>query len=425
MSSTIPSDCSPLATYYNEAKFYTKTRNAKIDTITIHCYVGQVTAKRGCDDFANRTEDNAASCNYVVGYDGSIGVSVPESGRSWCTSSGSNDNRAITFEIASESKHPYEVTQEAYDAMIKLIADVCKRNNIKRLVWSTDKNERMNHLNGCNMTVHRDYANKSCPGDYLYNKHGEIAAAVNKLLFPAVYFESFSIQDITASSVKTYLKVMEAYDQYSWKYLATDLLTNKNTSGTFSVKKQTKTLEIPGLAPGTPYMLEAIASNTEGEEVKSPKLFFSTLKNRPGKVKNIELTFENLEDFTKASCNISVTGPDSWGIDSKASTGFRVSVAINGKVDTQNIYDSLLTPSCKTKKVKLTSLFKNITVAPTDSLQIGVQTWVKDRFGQKSFSEFSPAFSDPFCIRPAADEIIHAFISVDNRYDRVLMTITE
>ena len=60
--------------------------------------------------------------------------------------------------------------------------DICQRNGIKKLVWSTDKNERVNHLNGCNMTVHRDYANKSCPGDYLYERHGAIADAVNARL---------------------------------------------------------------------------------------------------------------------------------------------------------------------------------------------------------------------------------------------------
>ena len=62
------------------------------------------------------------------------------------------------------------------------MTDICKRNGIKRLVWSTNKKDRMNHLNGCNMTVHRDYANKACPGDYLYNRHGEIAAEVNRRL---------------------------------------------------------------------------------------------------------------------------------------------------------------------------------------------------------------------------------------------------
>lgn len=63
-----------------------------------------------------------------------------------------------------------------------MLIDICKLNGVKKLVWSTNKSERMNHLNGCNMTVHRDYANKSCPGDYLYNLHGQIAKEVNAQL---------------------------------------------------------------------------------------------------------------------------------------------------------------------------------------------------------------------------------------------------
>lgn len=86
------------------------------------------------------------------------------------------------IEVASDTSEPYAVTSAAYSALIKLVADICKRNGIKKLVWSTNKADRVNHKNGCNMTVHRDYANKSCPGTYLYNKHGEIAAEVNKLL---------------------------------------------------------------------------------------------------------------------------------------------------------------------------------------------------------------------------------------------------
>ena len=107
---------------------------------------------------------------------------MDEGDRSWCTSSGVNDHRAITIEVASDNKEPYAVTEKAYAAMLDLVTDICKRNGIKKLVWSTNKNERMNHLNGCNMTVHRDYANKSCPGTYLYSRHGEIAAEVNKRL---------------------------------------------------------------------------------------------------------------------------------------------------------------------------------------------------------------------------------------------------
>lgn len=171
---------SPLANYTLISPNKNSPRNHEIDTITIHCFVAQVTAKRGCEVF--QPTSKKASCNYVVGYDGSIGLCVDEGDRSWCTSSGVNDHRAITIEVASDNKEPYAVTEKAYAAMLDLVTDICKRNGIKKLVWSTNKNERMNHLNGCNMTVHRDYANKSCPGTYLYSRHGEIAAEVNKRL---------------------------------------------------------------------------------------------------------------------------------------------------------------------------------------------------------------------------------------------------
>lgn len=155
-------------------------RNHAIDTITIHCFVGQVTAQRGCEVFQPTSKQ--ASCNYVVGLDGGIGLCVDEKDRSWCSSSAVNDHRAITIEVASDTSEPYAVTPAAYAALINLCADICKRNGIKQLVWSTDKNTRMNHLNGCNMTVHRDYAAKSCPGTYLYDRMGDIAARVNALL---------------------------------------------------------------------------------------------------------------------------------------------------------------------------------------------------------------------------------------------------
>ena len=175
---------SSLVTYKRITKNRTSPRNHAIDTITIHCIVGQWTAKQGCDYFA--TTDRECSSNYVVGRDGSIGLSVEEKDRSWCSSSRDNDHRAITIEVASDTKHPYAVNDKAYAAMLDLVTDICRRNGIKKLVWSTDKNKRMNHLDGCNMTVHRDYANKSCPGDYLYNRHGEIAAEVNRRLGAAV-----------------------------------------------------------------------------------------------------------------------------------------------------------------------------------------------------------------------------------------------
>lgn len=155
-------------------------RTHAIDTITIHCVVGQCTAKRIGEIF--QPTSRQASSNYGVGLDGSIGLYVEEKNRSWCSSSNANDQRAITIEVASDTKEPYAVTDKAYNALIELVTDICRRNGIKKLVWSTDKNKRMNHLDGCNMTVHRDYANKSCPGTYLYERHGDIAAKVNAKL---------------------------------------------------------------------------------------------------------------------------------------------------------------------------------------------------------------------------------------------------
>lgn len=171
---------SPLVSYTKISPNKTLNRNHAIDTITIHCVVGQCSVETLGEVFAPVSRQ--ASSNYGVGVDGRIGMYCEEKDRSWCTSSGVNDHRAITIEVASDTKHPYAVNDKAYAAMLDLVTDICKRNGIKKLVWSTNKEDRVNHKNGCNMTVHRDYANKSCPGDYLYNKHGEIAAEVNKRL---------------------------------------------------------------------------------------------------------------------------------------------------------------------------------------------------------------------------------------------------
>lgn len=170
---------SSLVTYKRLTNNRTSPRNHAIDTITIHCIVGQWTAKQGCDYFA--TTDRQCSANYVVGKDGSIGLSVEEKDRSWCSSNAANDNRAITIEVASDTSHPYAVTDKAYEALIKLVADICKRNGIKKLLWKADKS-LIGQVNKQNMTVHRWFANKSCPGEYLYSRHSDIAAKVNALL---------------------------------------------------------------------------------------------------------------------------------------------------------------------------------------------------------------------------------------------------
>ena len=170
---------SPLVTYKNITKNKSKGRKSAIDTITIHCYVGQVTAKQGCDYFA--TTSRQVSANYVVGKDGSIGLSVEEKDRAWTSSSPSNDHRAVTIEVACDTKAPYKVTDKAYKSLINLVADICKRNNIKELKWKGDKS-LIGKVDKQNMTVHRWFSATACPGEYLYDKHSDIAKKVNEKL---------------------------------------------------------------------------------------------------------------------------------------------------------------------------------------------------------------------------------------------------
>ena len=168
--------------YINISPNKTSPRNHKIDTITIHCMAGNLSIERCGEGFAKASRK--ASSNYGIGSDGRIGMYVEEKDRSWCSSSSANDNRAVTIEVANDggAETGWHVSDKAMSSLLDLVTDICKRNGIDKLVWSDIKSDRVNHKNGCNMTVHRDYAAKACPGDYLYGKHKWIADQVNARL---------------------------------------------------------------------------------------------------------------------------------------------------------------------------------------------------------------------------------------------------
>lgn len=170
---------SPLVDYIKLSPNKNSPRNHKIDTITIHCVVGQCTVEALGAVFAPTTRQG--SSNYGIGYDGRIGMYVEEKDRSWCSSSSANDHRAITIEVASDTTHPYAVTEAAYNSLIDLCADICKRNGIKKLLWKGDKS-LIGQVDKQNMTAHRWFAATGCPGDYLYQRYGDIANKVNKKL---------------------------------------------------------------------------------------------------------------------------------------------------------------------------------------------------------------------------------------------------
>lgn len=172
---------SSMVTYTRLSPNCSKPRNHAIDTITIHHMAGNCTVETCGEIFAPTSRQ--ASSNYGVDNKGHVGLYVNECDRSWCSSNRVNDNRAITIEVANDGGAPdWHVSDTALNTTIKLVADICKRNGIAKLIWSDNKNDRVNHVNGCNMTIHSDFSSTSCPGPYLKSKMAYIAAEVNKLL---------------------------------------------------------------------------------------------------------------------------------------------------------------------------------------------------------------------------------------------------
>lgn len=173
---------SSLVSYTRFSPNKTSPRNHKIDTITIHCTAGLSTLEGLGEHFAKSSTQ--ASCNYAVDSNGKIGLYVGESDRSWCSSNRENDNRAITIEVVTSAIPPYICSEAAAKALVGLLVDICKRNNIPKILWSNDRSlcgipERQN------VTLHKWFASKDCPGDYLLGLFPNIFYEVNKRLLPS------------------------------------------------------------------------------------------------------------------------------------------------------------------------------------------------------------------------------------------------
>ncbi len=174
---------SGLVVYTKLSPNHSGQRTHSIDRITPHCVVGQLSCESICGCFTSPQRE--ASCNYGIGMDGRISLSVEEKNRSWCSSSNANDQRAVTIECASDKTAPYAMTDAVYAALIDLCTDICKRNGKSKLLWFGDKNKTLSYEPKADemiITVHRWFANKSCPGDWLYNRLGDLAAKVTSRL---------------------------------------------------------------------------------------------------------------------------------------------------------------------------------------------------------------------------------------------------
>ena len=174
---------SPLVVFTLLSPNHSGLRTKRIDRISPHCVVGQCTAE-GLGDWFHRPSTQASS-NYGIDKDGRVGMYVEEKNRSWCTSSNENDQRAVTIECASGKAEPYAMNEVVYDRLIDLCVDICQRNGKKKLLWFGDKNKTLNYQpkeDEMLITVHRWFANKSCPGNWLYARLGDLTTKVTARL---------------------------------------------------------------------------------------------------------------------------------------------------------------------------------------------------------------------------------------------------
>lgn len=158
-------------------------RTQKLTRITPHIVVGQLVAENIGYCFTSPTR--GASCNYGIGTEGRVCLIVDEDKRSWCSSSGDNDQRAVTIECASDKTYPYALNNVVYDKLIDLCVDICKRNGKTKLLWFADKDKSLAYSPADNemvLTVHRWFANTECCGDWMYARLGDVANKVTEKL---------------------------------------------------------------------------------------------------------------------------------------------------------------------------------------------------------------------------------------------------
>ena len=159
---------SSLASVFIPAKHYTKGRDGRyIQMITIHHMAGVLTAEQCGRVFQGNRK---ASAHYGVGKNAEIAQYVDESNTAWANSNWDSNCKAVTIETSNDSTGgEWHVSDAVLDQLIRLVADIAKRNNLGTLV------------KGKNVTWHRMYCATTCPGEYLLSKMDYICEQANKI----------------------------------------------------------------------------------------------------------------------------------------------------------------------------------------------------------------------------------------------------
>ena len=265
---------SSLVSYTKLSPNHSGQRTHSIDRITPHCVVGQLTAESICGCFTSPSRE--ASCNYGIGKDGKIALCVEEKNRSWCSSSNANDQRAVTIECASDTTEPYAFRDVVYQTLIKLCVDICKRNGKTKLLWLGDKTKTLSYTpkpDEMVLTVHRWFANKSCPGNWMYARMGDLAKKVTAALGgdtkpakpgkPSVTIKVGDLVTITGSTYYGGKAIPSWVKKLRWYVVEVSgdrAVINKDESGKYAIMSPVKisALAVAGTKPAENYRVHTV-----------------------------------------------------------------------------------------------------------------------------------------------------------------------
>ena len=268
---------SSLVSYTKLSPNHSGQRTHSIDRITPHCVVGQCSVETLGSIFLPTSRQ--ASSNYGIGVDGRVGMYVEEKNRSWCSSSNANDQRAVTIECASDTTEPYAFNDVVYNRLVELCTDICRRNGKTKLLWLGDKTKTLNYTPASDemvLTVHRWFANKSCPGNWMYARMGDLASKVTAALGSSAETATPTEQEKTAGTIKAGDLVTITGSTYyngktipSWvkklRWYVVEVsgdraVINKDESGKYAIMSPVKTssLAVAGAATAETYRVHTV-----------------------------------------------------------------------------------------------------------------------------------------------------------------------
>ena len=265
---------SSLVSYTKLSPNHSGQRTHSIDRITPHCVVGQCSVETLGNIFLPASRQ--ASSNYGIGVDGRVGMYVEEKNRSWCSSSNANDQRAITIECASDNSEPYAFKDVVYQRLIELCTDICRRNGKNKLLWLGDKAKTLNYTPKSDemvLTVHRWFANKSCPGNWMYARMGDLASKVTaalgsevKPVEPAKPTSTIKAGDLVTITGSTYYgskSIPSWVKKLRWYVVEVNgdrAVINKDESGKYAIMSPVKTsaLAVVASKPAENYRIHTV-----------------------------------------------------------------------------------------------------------------------------------------------------------------------